>query len=80
MSATSSCDAIGCSILSLSDETIDAEVTEESCRIDVGPNYQVSGPSGDLTLRAGREIRVGNGFEVGLDGTATFELDPLLLP
>ena len=80
MSLTSGCTSVSCPILSLSDATITETVTEESCQIEAGTNYQVGGPNGNLTLRAGKEIRLGDGFSVGIDGTLTLEIDPSLLP
>ena len=75
LAVTSSCQAMGCSVLTLSDDTVDGELTEGSCRIVVGPNYHVSGPNGNLTLRAERSIEIGNGFSVGIDGELTLEID-----
>ena len=81
MSVTSSCSSVsGCSLLSLSNDTITTAVTEESCSIEAGANYMVAGPNGDLTLRAGKFIQLGAGFSVGVGGKLTLELDPGLLP
>ncbi len=78
---TSTCSALsGCPLKSLSDDTILDTVTEEACRIEAGTNYMVAGPDGDLTLRAGEWIRLGDGFSVGVDGQLTLELDPSLSP
>ena len=52
----------------------------ESWQIEAGTNYIAAGPNGDLTLRAGGVIRLGDGFSVGVDGKLTLELDPSLLP
>ncbi len=76
LSVTSSCQAMGCTVLTLSDDTVDDERTEESCRILVGPNYHVTGPNGDLTLRAERSIDIGDGFSVGMDGKLALEIAP----
>lgn len=80
MGVTSSCSAISCGLLSLSADTINMAKTEEACQIEAGSNYMVVGPNGDLTLRAGRVIRLTDGFSVGADGQLTLELDPSLLP
>lgn len=80
MSATSSCSAISCGLLALSNETIEAVTSRESCQIAAGPNYTVAGPSGDLTLRAGKQVRLANGFSVAAGGQLTVELDSGLLP
>ncbi len=81
LSVTSSCSSVsGCALLSLSDDTIDSTLTEESCEIEAEMNYMVIGPNGNLTLRAGKTIRLGDGFSVGVDGKLTLELDPSLLP
>lgn len=76
LGVTSSCQAMGCPVLTLIDDTVDDERTEESCRILVGSNYYVSGPNGKLTLRAARYIEIGDGFSVGIDGELTLEIDP----
>lgn len=70
----------GCPELVLSDDTVLAAEDYEACQITVGPNYAVIGPFGDLTLRAGREIVLGNDFYVGLDAALTLEIDPDLIP
>lgn len=51
----------------------------ESCHFEVGPNYSVIGPFGNLTLRAGRDLALGNGFSVGLEAALTLEIDPNLM-
>lgn len=70
----------GCPEIVLSDDTVLGTVVLESCQFAVGPNYAVVGPLGDLTLRAGREILLGDGFSVGPDAALTLEFDPSLIP
>jgi len=60
----------------LSDDTVEEELTEQSCRIQMGSNYYVTGPNGNLTLRAARYIKISDGFSVGMDGELTLEIDP----
>ncbi len=81
MSVTSGCSSVsGCSLLSLSNDIITTAVIEESCEIEAEMNYMIIGPNGDLTLRAGKAIRLGNGFSVGVGGKLTLQIDPSLLP
>lgn len=76
LGVTASCDAAGCPLLALSDDTVDDELTQESCRIEASTNYQVSGPNGKLTLRATRSIGLGEGFSVTDGGELVLEIGP----
>ena len=61
--------------LTLHDDTVlDARTFAVCNTIEVGPNYQVMGPSGDLTLQAGSVV-FKDGTSVGLDGSLTVEAD-----
>jgi hypothetical protein len=65
----------------LSDHTfLDPELFEVCDTITVGPNLQVAGPGGDLTLRAGSRVVLDEGASVGIDGRLTIEIDPALVP
>lgn len=78
--AASSCAAADGENLPLSDDTVLETVVYEVCdTITVGPNYQVAGPNGDLTLRAGNKVALGNGSSAGVDGRLTIEIDNSLL-
>lgn len=67
---------IGCPDLVLSDDTIEVTLTEEHCQtIATGPNFAVSG-TGNLTLRAGRSVELGNETSVLTGGQLTIEIDP----
>jgi len=70
----------GCPEILLSEDTVLAAEEYEACRIWAGANYYVVGPFGDLTLRAGRVIELGDGFTVGLDAALTLEMDADLIP
>lgn len=70
----------GCPQLVLIDETVLGPEVHEACQILVGPFVSVIGPFGDLTLRAGSLIELGDGFSVGLDAILTLETDPNLIP
>jgi hypothetical protein len=59
---------------------LDTQVFEACDTIEVGPNYQVSGPNGNLTLRAGKVVVFGDGASVGTDGQLIVEIDPSLIP
>jgi hypothetical protein len=62
------------------DTVLDTQVFEVCDTITVGPNYQVVGPNGDLTLRAGVRVVLGDGFSVGVDGRLQIEIDLALVP
>ena len=65
--------------LTLSDDTVVGSELFEVCNtIATGPNYDVAGPNGHLTLRAGKTVAFGEGFSVGVDGRLTVEIDPAL--
>ncbi len=80
LSVTSSCDATVCGKLMLSDAMITGPLTEEGCKVNIGPNYTVEGPDGDLLVRAGQEITIGIDFSVEPGGQLTLEIDPALNP
>ena len=64
--------------LMLSDDTVTGTEVYEVCEtITTGPNYYVAGPNGDLTLRAGESVIVGDDTSVGIDGRLTIENDPM---
>jgi hypothetical protein len=67
---------IACPDLVLSDDTIETTVTEENCQtIVTGPNFAVPG-TGNLTLRAGKSVGLGDETSVLTDGQLTIEIDP----
>ncbi len=67
--------------LMLTDDTVlNTQVFEVCDTIEVGLNYQVAGPNGDLTLRAGIAVIFSDGASVGLDGQLTVEIDSSLIP
>lgn len=67
--------------LTLHDDTVlDTQVFEVCDTIQVGPNYQVSGPNGKLTLRAGNAVIFLDGASVGTGGELTVEIDASLVP
>ena len=71
-------DFVPCPDLELSMDAIMGTQIFEHCRnIRVGPAYQV-GPGGDLTLRAGNLVWLGNGTSVAADGELTIEIDASL--
>lgn len=74
-----SCSAADGESLALSDDTVLGTESYEVCGVlTAGTNYQVLGPSGDLTLRAGEQVVLDGGFSVGLDGKLTIDTDPSL--
>ncbi len=61
--------------LTLDDDEVMGTMTKTAClTIDVGPDYTVTS-TGDLTLRAGDEIGLGNGTSVAPGGKLTLEID-----
>jgi uncharacterized repeat protein (TIGR01451 family) len=55
--------------VTLQDDTVLDTQSFEVCKtIEVGPNYEVIGPQGFLTLRAGHAVIFRNGASVGIDG------------
>lgn len=76
-----SCTASDGDNLTLKDDTVlNTQVFEVCDTIQVGPNYQVSGPYGNLTLRAGNAVVFRDGASVGVDGQLTVEIDGSLMP
>lgn len=66
--------------LLLSGLLLDSKYVYETCgSIAVGPSVQL-GASGDVGLRAGETIAIGNGFGVASGATFTAVLDDTLLP
>ena len=62
--------------LTLMDNTVIDTRSYHVCgTLVVGPNYLVSGPSGNLTLRAGNAVVLRSGFGVGVDGSLTVRVD-----
>ena len=62
--------------LTLMDDTVlDTQSFNVCGTLTVGPDYVVSGPSGNLTLRAGIAVRLRDGFGVGVDGVLTVGVD-----
>lgn len=69
---------IPCPDLVLSSETVFGIETRENCQvIQVGPSFAVAN-SGDLTVRAGKRVELGNGSSVAADGELTIEIDAQL--
>ena len=63
------CDAPDGNDLTLSKDTVSDTRSYHVCNtLTVGPDYVVSGPIGDLTLRAGNMVIFLNGFRVGVGG------------
>jgi hypothetical protein len=52
----------------------------EACRAMIAEDFQVQGPAGAVTLVAGEEIVLGNGFEVASGATLTTVLESALRP
>jgi plastocyanin len=66
--------------LVLEDQTVVGTEIYEACfTITAGPNFVVSA-TGDLTLRAGQQIILRDGFAVDAGGVFTAEIDPELSP
>jgi hypothetical protein len=62
--------------LTLMDDTVLDEQSYYYCgTITAGPNYAVSGPNGDLTLRAPNGVVLSSGFSVGIGGVLTVRVD-----
>ncbi len=75
------CEAADGQNLTLMDDTVlDSQSFEVCDTIEVGPNYQVAGPNGFLTLRAGNAVIFKDGASVGIDGTLIVDIDPSLKP
>lgn len=73
------CPASDGETLSLSDDTVlDTQEFEVCDTIDVGLNYSVAGPNGNLTLRTGNAVILSNGVTVDVDGQLTIEIDSSL--
>ena len=71
------CTAPDGATLLLEMDTVDAmELFEVCISITAQNSYTVVGPSGDLTLRAGVGVILGNGFSVTTGGKLTVEIDP----
>ncbi len=67
---------VPCPDLVLSTEIVSETETRENCQaIVVGPDFSVVDP-GDLTLRAGKTIALGNTTSVDADGQLTLEIEP----
>ncbi len=67
---------VPCPDLVISSEIVSGTETRENCQvIVVGPDFSVASP-GDLTLRAGKTIELGNTTSVDTDGKLTLEIDP----
>jgi uncharacterized repeat protein (TIGR01451 family) len=63
--------------VTLQDDTVAGTEFFEVCdTIEVGPNYHVVGPDGNLTLRAGRIVIFRNGAAVTGDGRLTVGINP----
>ncbi len=80
LNVTSSCRAMGCPVLMLDNDTVAGPLTQEACEIQVGPNYGIVGPSGNLTLRANKQVQIGGEFSVGDGAGLIIEMDPDLIP
>ncbi|MFC1665058.1 hypothetical protein ACFL17_05440 [Pseudomonadota bacterium] len=67
----------GCSpaLLELSNGTVNNAQIQEACEITAGPNYEVVGPNGNLTLNA-NIVRFESGFKVVSGGTLTIGSGP----
>ena len=64
--------------LALTDLVVDGNLTEERCHaIAAGPGVTVAG-TGNLVLRAGTRVELGDGFSVAAGGRLTVEIDPAL--
>lgn len=67
---------VPCPDLVLSGEIVSGTETRANCQaIVVGPDFSVADP-GNLTLRAGRKVALGNTTSVGSGGRLTIELEP----
>jgi uncharacterized repeat protein (TIGR01451 family) len=64
----------------LSDMTVDDERTFRACTSITADNFAVIAPAGDVTLRAGSWIALGNGFAVEAGCDLTIDIDPTLVP
>lgn len=56
--------ATSCQTLILSNNTITQSLTEEGCKVQIGPDYAVEEPNGNLTVNAYKEISITNNFSV----------------
>jgi hypothetical protein len=71
------CEAPDGDTLLLENDTVTGVESFEVCTtITAQNNYTVMGPNGDLTLRAGTSVILGDGFSVTVDGKLTVEIDP----
>ena len=71
----------GCGLTELASATLSSFQEVDACHTAlVGPDYRIDGPGGELDLEAGFLVNIGNGFEIGLDGQASFDINPALLP
>lgn len=61
----------------MDDTVLDTQSYHVCGMLTVGPNYVVSGPSGNLTLRAGSAVIFRDGFGVEVDGLLTVRVDSL---
>jgi hypothetical protein len=83
MSSDKTCTATFESCVSVKDvsgKTISDEQYFEACTTLFAGAFQVLGPGGVVTLFAGLEVVLGNGFEVLTDGTLVIGSDAALLP
>ena len=66
----------GVSLLLEMHTVLGVELYEVCTTITAQNNFVVMGPLGDLTLRAGTSVVLGNGFTVTTNGELTVEIDP----
>jgi hypothetical protein len=60
--------------------TVDDQQIFEACISITASDFSVVAPSGDVTLRAGQSVILGNGFFVESGRLLTIDIDPALAP
>jgi hypothetical protein len=67
--------------LTLESDVVLTPEAYEVCRtVEIRQHFQVLGPSGVLTIRAGEAVVIFNGVEFGAGSEVSIEIDPTLVP
>jgi subtilisin-like proprotein convertase family protein len=67
-------------VLDVSNQSVDAALDVPACQKLSSGDFEVVGPNGAVTFRAGSSIELRNGFAVGDDSELSIQIDPSLLP
>ncbi|MCB0669426.1 MAG: hypothetical protein KDC80_26560 [Saprospiraceae bacterium] len=67
-------EATSCETLILSNNNVTQSLTEEGCKVQIGPDYTVTGPAGDLIVNAFEEISIVDEFSIGVGSQLTMNI------